>query len=145
MENRTVAVYVQKSLIELVEMENEFLKSVGEEPLSQEQCRRLEKAVNEEKIVFITAKADGRNVGVCSVSPCFSTFACKPCGVFDDFFVRPEYRGKGIARMLVSAAQTWCKEHGYASLTVGCAREDVGMYQSLGFDTELGTMLVNNL
>lgn len=145
MENRTVTVYVQKCLIELVKMENEFLKSVGEESLSQEQCRRLEEALNEEKIIFFTAKTEGQTVGMCSISPCFSTYACRPCGVFDDFFIRPEYRGRGIARMLVNAAQLWCKDHGYASMTVGCASGDVAMYQSLGFDTELGTMLVNNL
>ena len=80
-------------------------------------------------------------MGMCSVSPCFSTFACGETGVFDDFYVEPPFRRRGAARLLARAAQGWCRERGMASLTVGCSAGDVGMYRALGFALELGAML----
>lgn len=145
MGNPNITVEVLKNANELWMIENAFLEAVGEKTLSVENVHRLAEAVDTEKIVFFAARRNGQLVGMCSVSPCFSTFACKVCGVFDDFFIQPEYRGHGVARMLVNAAQLWCKAHDYASLTVGCSHKDAAMYQPLGFDTELGVMLANNL
>ena len=39
-----------------------------------------------------------RAVGMCSVARCFSTFSCGDIGVFEDFFIEPVFRRKGIAR-----------------------------------------------
>ena len=124
---------------------NSFLAEIGEEALDDEKKERLEKAIREEKIHFFLAKRGCRAVGLCSVSPCFSTFACKASGVFDDFYVEPVFRKQGIARLLSDAAQDWCKAQGYASLTVGCSDGDIAMYRSLGFGTRLGTMLAAEL
>ena len=85
------------------------------------------------------AKRGYRAVGMCSVAKCFSTFACTDTGVFDDFYIEPVFRKKGVARKLAQAAQDWCKENGLASLTVTCAPCDEGMYQALGFDIRLGS------
>ena len=78
-------------------------------------------------------------MGMCSVAKCFSTFACTDIGVFDDFYIEPVFRKKGVARKLAQAAQKWSKENGLASLTVTCAPFDEGMYQALGFDLRLGS------
>lgn len=145
MENPNVTVQILKNPEALLQLENAFLKAVGEDEMSLENFQRLMEAVKAEKIVFFAARKNGRWIGMCSVSSSFSTFACKACGVFDDFFIEPDQRGKGVARMLVNAAREWCKARDYASLTVGCSREDTAMYQSLGFDTELGVMLAANL
>ena len=59
-------------------------------------------------------------------------------GVFEDFYIVPEYRHKGIARQLVRFAY---QESGVGSLTVGCADCDVKMYLSLGFTIPLGNLL----
>ena len=79
---------------------------------------------------------------MCSVVKCFSTFAYTDIGVFDDFYIEPAFRGKGIARMLAQAAQKWSQENALASLTVTCAPCDEGMYRALGFDTALGKAFV---
>ena len=79
---------------------------------------------------------------MCSVAKCFSTFTCADAGVFDDFYIEPAFRRKGIARMLAQAAQKWSKENALASLTVTCAPCDEGMYRALGFDTALGKAFV---
>lgn len=74
----------------LWELENGFLAEIGEEPMDSARRERLKKAVEEKQIVFFVARDGSRPVGMCSVSPCFSTYACLPCGVFDDFlFCRP--------------------------------------------------------
>lgn len=103
------------------------------------------KVIENKQIIFFVAKQLGRPIGIYSVIPCFSTFACRNCGVFDDFFVEPAFRRQGIARLLTRAAQNWCGEQNYASLTVGCADCDTAMYRSLGFDVKFGTMLASEL
>lgn len=75
---------------------------------------------------------------MCSVAKRFSTFACTDTGVFDDFYIEPAFRRKGIARMLAQAAQTRSRKNALASLTVTCAPCDEGMYRALGFDSTLG-------
>ena len=126
---------------QLLKLENSFLAEIREEPLTGEKKERLADAVRAGRIAFFLALRGTRAVGMCSVSPCFSTFACGETGVFDDFYVEPPFRRQGAARMLARAAQGWCRERGMASLTVGCSAGDVGMYRALGFEVELGTML----
>lgn len=82
---------------------------------------------------------------MCSVAKCFSTFACADTGVFDDFYIEPVFRRKGIARMLARAAQKWSRENGLASLMVTCAPCDEAMYQALGFDIRLGTTFAQSI
>ena len=126
---------------QLLKLENSFLAEIREEPLTGEKKERLADAVRAGRIAFFLALRGTRAVGMCSVSPCFSTFACGETGVFDDFYVEPPFRRQGAARLLARAAQGWGRERGMASLTVGCSAGDVGMYRALGFEVELGTML----
>ena len=106
--------------------------------LTSSQQKRLQEAVKEGRITFFIAKRGYRAVGMCSVATYYSTFSYSNVGVYEDFYVEPAFRGKGIARKLAEAAQRWCQEHGIASLTVCCAPCDEAMYRSLGFDTSLG-------
>ena len=124
---------------QLKKLENGFLMEIGESPATEEKHEQLAQAIRDGKITFFIAKRGYRAVGMCSVAKCFSTFACSDTGVFDDFYIEPAFRRKGIARMLVQAAQNWCKENGLASLTVCCAPCDEWMYQALGFDVGLGS------
>lgn len=124
---------------QLKKLENGFLKETGEEPATEEKQEQLAQAVRDGKITFFVAKRGYRAVGMCSVAKCFSTFACTDTGVFDDFYIEPVFRKKGVARMLAQAAQKWSRENGLASLTVTCAPCDEEMYRSLGFGTRLGS------
>lgn len=100
--------------------------------------KQLQQAIKEGKIIFFVAKRGYRAVGMCSIAKCYSTFCCSDTGVFEDFYIEPVFRGKGIARKLAQAAQEWSKKNGLVSLTVCCASCDVAMYQKLGFDISLG-------
>ena len=77
-------------------------------------------------------------VACCSVSPTFSTFDYRRGGVFEDFYVAPAYRHRGIARKLAAFAR---QESGVSTLTVGCADCDLDMYRALGFTIPLGNLL----
>ena len=123
---------------QLKKLENGFLTEVGEEALTEEKQKRLAEAIRAGKITFFLAMRGTRAVGMCSVARCFSTFSCGDIGVFEDFFIEPVFRRKGIARKLTQAAQAWCRENGMASLTVSCAPCDEGMYRALGFALPLG-------
>lgn len=123
--------------------EDRFRQAVGEEPLTEAEKERLSAAVRAGQIVFFLAMWGVQTVGLCSVSPCFSTFACGEVGSFEDFYLEPDFRGKGAARLLAQAARDWCREKGVASLTVTCAPCDEGMYRALGFDTPLGRTLAH--
>ena len=126
---------------QLKKLENGFLMEIGEEALSEEKQERLAEAIRAGKITFFLAMRCTRAVGMCSVARCFSTFSSGDIGVFEDFFVEPVFRRKGIARKLAQAAQAWCRENGIASLTVSCAPCDEGMYRALGFALPLGQSL----
>lgn len=135
----TVEILADPEDWQLKKLENGFLKEIGESPATEEKQEQLTQAIRDGKITFFVAKRGYRVVGMCSVARCFSTFACTDTGVFDDFYIEPVFRKKGIARKLAQAAQDWCKENGLASLTVTCAPCDEGMYQALGFDVKLGS------
>ena len=124
---------------QLLKLENGFKKDIGEESLTNEKQRLLQQAIREGKITFFVAKRGYRAVGMCSVAKCYSTFSCTDTGIYEDFYIEPAFRGKGIARKLAEAAQAWCKDNGISSLTVCCAPCDEKMYRALGFDIGLGT------
>ena len=123
---------------QLLKLENGFKKDIGEESLTEDKQKQLQQAVKDCKITFFVAKRGYRAVGMCSVVKCYSTFSCSDTGVYEDFYIEPAFRGKGIARKLAQAAQAWCKDNGISSLTVCCAPCDEKMYQAFGFDIALG-------
>ena len=124
---------------QLARLENDYLREIGELILTEEKRRALTEAIRAGRITFFVAWRGDRAVGMCSVARCFSTFACSAVGVFEDFYVEPAFRGRGVARMLARAAQEWCRANGIASLTVCSAPCDAEMYQALGFEAPLGT------
>ena len=128
---------------QLLKLENDFKRCIGEEPLTEEKQKLLQRAIKEGRITFFVAVQSGRAVGMCSVAKCYSTFSCADTGVYEDFYIEPAFRGKGIARKLAEAAQTWCRDNGISSLTVCCAPCDEKMYRALGFDAPLGMTLAH--
>ncbi len=137
----TVEILTDPDDWQLRKLENGFLSEIGEEMLNEERQLRLAEAVREGRISFLVARRGCRAVGMCSVAAYWSSFSCGEVAVFEDFYIEPAFRRKGIARMLANAAQRLCAERGIASLRVCCAPCDEQMYRSLGFDTQLGTSL----
>ena len=123
---------------ELKELQKAYKAEIGEDAPTEDDFRRLEKAIEKEEIIFYGCICDERLVACCSISFTFSTFNYQKAGVFEDFYIRPDFRHKGIARKLVTFAY---EESGVGSLTVGCADCDVELYKAIGFEIPLGNML----
>ena len=123
---------------DLWELHLAYKAEIGEERPSDADRERLKEAIKENRIRFYGAWDGDSLVGCCSVTIGFTTFNYAPGGVFEDFFICPNYRHKGIARELVRLARS---ESGVQSLTVGCADCDIKMYKSLGFSVRLGNLL----
>ena len=122
----------------LWELQKLYKAEIGEDEPDPAAKERLSDAIISGRILFFGAFDGEALIGCCSVTVGFSTFDYMPSGVFEDFFILPEYRHKGTARRLLRFAY---RESGVSSLTVGCADCDVQMYRSLGFTVELGNLL----
>jgi len=121
----------------LWELHKKYKVEIGEDEPDLAGKDRLAEAIKAHRIFFFGAFDDEALVGCCSVTVGFSTFNYLPSGVFEDFYICPEYRHKGIAHQLVQFARL---ESGVSSLTVGCADCDVQMYKALGFSIPLGNL-----
>ena len=127
-----------KDFEELKELQAAYKVEIGEDTPTEEDFKRLYRAIENEEITFYGCRMQGELVACCSISITFSTFNYERAGVFEDFYIKPEFRHKGIARKLV--AFVW-EQSGVGSLTVGCADCDVEMYKAIGFVIPLGNML----
>ena len=123
---------------ELWELQKAYKSEIYEDSPTDADRERLAAAIREGKISFYGAWNETVPVACCSVTIGFSTFNYAESGVFEDFYILPQYRHQGIARKLVQFART---ESGVQSLTVGCADCDKAMYQALGFSVLLGNLL----
>lgn len=122
----------------LWELHTAYKKEIGEEVPDRQDRDRLLEAMEKGSILFYGA-FDGEDlVGCCSVTTGFSTFNYGPTGIFEDFYIRPEHRHRGVARWLVELAR---RDSGAHSMTVCCADCDVPMYRALGFSIPLGNQL----
>lgn len=128
---------------QLKKLENGFLNEIGEALADDVKFSHLAQAIRDKKITFLMAKRGYRAVGMCSVVKYFSASTCSEIGIFDDFYIEPAFRKKGIARRLVRAAQETGKKIGFDSLSVTCSPCDEEMYKALGFNTSLGMTLLH--
>lgn len=122
----------------LWELQKKYKAEIGEEEPDNCKKARLAEALNNDRIFFYGAWDGTALIGCCSVTVGFSTFDYAPSGVFEDFFILPEFRHQGVARQLVRFAYA---DSGVSSLTVGCADCDVKLYRALGFSIPLGNLL----
>ena len=123
---------------DLWDLQKQYKLEIGEEEPEEEGKERLADAMNKGTICFYGVRNENILIGCCSVTIGFSTFDYQPSGVFEDLYIRPEFRHQGIARKLVGFAY---RGSAVSSLTVGCADCDVPMYRSLGFTNALGNLL----
>lgn len=123
---------------ELMCLQKAYKVEIGEEMPAEEELESLKNAIEKEWIHFYGCIWDGSLVACCSICLTYSTFHYGQSGVLEDFYIRPEYRHKGIARKLVKYAY---ERSGAGALTVGCADCDRPMYQAIGFKISLGNML----
>lgn len=129
---------IDTSHIDLLwELQKQYKAEIGEDIPNDISKKRLKDAISKGEILFFGAWAGDALVGCCSITVGFSTFDYMPSGTFEDFFICPDFRHKGIARKLVQFAY---KSSAISSMTVACAQCDIQMYKSLGFSIQLGNL-----
>jgi ribosomal protein S18 acetylase RimI-like enzyme len=60
-------------------------------------------------------------------------------GYIFDIFVKKEFRGKGIGKILLEKAQSYCREKGYSRILLRVFVNNanaIGLYNRMGFKTE---------
>lgn len=71
----------------------------------------------ESSVVFLAYEGE-QAVGLAICFEGFSTFYAKPLLNIHDFVVSPDYRGKGVAKLLLDRIESLAKERSYCKLTL---------------------------
>jgi len=82
------------------------------------------------------AEMDGRPAGFVQLYPSFDSVDARPVWILHDLFVDPECRGRGIGRLLMSAARHLAEDSGAAGLSLATATDNhvaQRLYESLGY------------
>ena len=89
-------------------------------------------------VVFVAEGARG-NEGVVCLTSKVDYFTHEPLAYIEVLAVDPDAQGRGVARALMHAAESWARENGFArmSLSVWMQNERArGMYEHLGYRPE---------
>ena len=127
-------------LTALVDLLNMYMADpMGDSPQLNklQQLRLVDGLANHPSAFVLFEIYDGMIVGLATCFINFSTFIVKPYLNIHDFFVHPDYRGKGLANSLMQELISISKERNYGKITLE-VREDnhvaQGLYKSLGFE-----------
>lgn len=115
----------------------------GGMPLDPDVKQRLIPALCEQPgALVLVAWAGPRAVGIASCFFGFSTFAARPLLNVHDLAVLPEFRGRGIGRTLLAAAERHAAARGCVKLSLEVLESNAGarkLYAAEGFrDYDLG-------
>ena len=118
--------------IELVEELEAILSQLY--PSESRHGYSVEKLIRE-GVAFYVIRVDGRPAGCGGVQLFDSEY-----GELKRMYVRPEYRGQGLAKLLLHQLATHCHDHGVnlLRLETGIHQiEAIGLYERMGF-TDIG-------
>ncbi|HEX5682617.1 MAG TPA: GNAT family N-acetyltransferase [Ideonella sp.] len=100
-------------------------------------AERLERG---EAIVFVAPGVDGQGLdGFCLLYPTFCSVVARPFRWFNDLFVRPEARDRGLASALMQAAEDDSRQAGCARLDLQTAHDNLraqGLYEARGWQMD---------
>jgi len=108
----------------------EALPNFTKKNLSKEILKRTE-------ITVIIAFDNDNPAGIINCIEGFSTFKCKPLINIHDIYVDAKYRGKGVATLLLHAAEDLAKEKGCCKITLEVLEGNnaaQSVYLKFGFD-----------
>jgi ribosomal protein S18 acetylase RimI-like enzyme len=112
-------------------------------PLSPEARERVVPALRDHPtaLVLLAFAADAP-IGIAVGFFGFSTFRARPLLNIHDLAVLPAYRGKGVGRALLSAAEEHARRRGCCRLTLEVLESNSGaraLYRRFGFDDSIVT------
>lgn len=110
----------------------------GGEPLgAADQVRLAEGLGKHPAAVVLLAAGNGEYAGLLVAFENFSTFTARPMVNIHDVIVRPEYRGRGIGRLLMKGIIDEAARRGAARVTLEVRKDNLAaqhLYRSLGFE-----------
>ena len=92
----------------------------------------LESAGND---IFILRRSDGKRAGMLWMSPSRDQYTCDDTGYIMGIFIEPELRRNGLGTGLLKAAEDWCSEKGFVSVTLNVSplNDARVLYEGYGF------------
>lgn len=91
---------------------------------------------NNESTLLWAADGNGQAMGFTQLYPSFSSVSMGRIFVLNDLFVRPEYRGRGLAQELILAAIQFAKSKGAIRLSLSTAKTNEAaqsLYEKTGW------------
>jgi len=87
---------------------------------------------------FLAIDEEGAAIGFVEVSTRDYVEGCSssPVGYVEGIYVRPEYRGAGVGRALIRAAEAWARERGCVEMGSDTRLDDtrsISFHEALGF------------
>ena len=122
----------------------------GGKPLSEFVLKNLITELQKYHGAFsVVAWFEGVPIGLVNCFQTFSTFKCRPLVNIHDVIIREDYRGYGVAEILLKQVQRTAKERGCCKLTLEVLEGNASakkVYQKFGFnayelDPEMGNAL----
>jgi GNAT superfamily N-acetyltransferase len=85
--------------------------------------------------VFVAVDRD-LAIGFTQLYPSFSSVSMKPIWILNDLFVETAYRNRGVAKLLMSAAESFARETGAVKIILATQVSNIAarsLYESLGY------------
>lgn len=90
-----------------------------------------------ESIVYLAQTATGESVGFTQLYPLFSSTRMRRIWLLNDLYVKPDYRGNGISKLLINKAKDLARATDAVEILLETAKtNEVGnqLYPSAGFE-----------
>jgi GNAT superfamily N-acetyltransferase len=125
-----------RAVIELVDSYARDVMGGGEPLPAAVRTRLIPGLARHPTTLVFLAWDDARPVGVAVCFTGFSTFAARPLVNIHDLAVLPDWRGRGVGRLLLRAVAEWARAHDCCKLTLEVLDHNTrarGLYESEGF------------
>ncbi len=132
-------VRIEKISVENVEALTKLILGLWPECSFEEEFAHCQKVLTDEQETFFLAEDQGEYVGFISLSvrtDYVEGSTTTPVAYLEGLYVKPEYRGTGIAKQLVARGEAWGQQKGctqFASDTSWENRESILFHQRAGF------------
>lgn len=96
----------------------------------------LEERFEKRDSAMFVASSDGCIVGFTQLYPSFSSVSMKRVWILNDLFVDKDYRGNGIAKALMRAAEVFARETGAVRVVLATQISNIAaqsLYESRGY------------
>ncbi|HEX7917505.1 GNAT family N-acetyltransferase [Rudaea sp.] len=100
-----------------------------------------ERFAHHESVILLASDADGSALGFTQLYPVFSSVRCVRAYLLNDLFVAPAARKHGVGAQLLTAAATFARANGAASMSLSTATDNAAaqhLYEALGWKRETG-------